>query len=222
MKITIVTPAAAGSRHGNRNTAARWARLLRELGHRVDIQVSWNGAAADLLIALHARRSHESIDRFAGDFPATSARGGADRHRSLSRHPHRAPLRSNRSQLATRLVVLQEMGVAELAGRCAPRPAIIYQSARTVAAPPPLRRCFEVVVSGHLREEKDPFRCAAALAHLPPASRIAVTHMGGAMSSGNDRCSARAGPHASRAIAGSGSCRTGRRCESWRAAASWY
>ena len=70
MKITIVTPAAAGSRHGNRNTAARWARLLRELGHRVDIQVSWNGAAPDLLIALHARRSHESIDRFAGDFPA--------------------------------------------------------------------------------------------------------------------------------------------------------
>ena len=69
MRITIVTPAAAGSLHGNRNTATRWARLLRELGHRVQVAVFWNGAAVDLLIALHARRSHESIGRFAGDFP---------------------------------------------------------------------------------------------------------------------------------------------------------
>ena len=37
---------------------------------------------------------------------------------------------------------------------------------------------------GHLREEKDPFRCAAALAHLPQASRISVTHLGGAMNPG--------------------------------------
>src|SRR5688500_12145216 len=51
VKITIVTPAAAGTRHGNRHTASRWARLLRELGHRVEIQVAWNGAAADVLIA---------------------------------------------------------------------------------------------------------------------------------------------------------------------------
>ena len=183
MNITIVTPAAAGSRHGNRNTAARWARLLRDLGHRVDIQVSWNGAAADLLIALHARRSHGSIDRFAGDFPGRAlvvVLTGTDLYRDI-----RTSAAAQQSLAwATRLVVLQEMGVVELAPPLRTKTRIIYQSAQTVAAPPPLRRCFEVVVSGHLREEKDPFRCAAALAQLPAGGRIAVTHMGGAMSSG--------------------------------------
>jgi putative glycosyltransferase (TIGR04348 family) len=183
VKITIVTPAAAGSLHGNRNTATRWARLLRELGHRVQVAVSWNGAAADLLIALHARRSHESIGRFAGDFPGRPlvvVLTGTDLYRDI-----RASAAAQQSLAwATRLVVLQEMGVPELARPLRAKTRIIYQSAQTVAAPPPLRRCFEVVVSGHLREEKDPFRCAAALAHLPRESRIAVTHMGGAMSSG--------------------------------------
>jgi glycosyltransferase involved in cell wall biosynthesis len=47
-----------------------------------------------------------------------------------------------------------------------------------------LSRSFEVVVSGHLRDEKDPFRAAAAAALLPPESRIRVTHMGGALTPG--------------------------------------
>ena len=52
-----------------------------------------------------------------------------------------------------------------------------------MSVPPvtPLVSCFEVVVSGHLREEKDPFRAAAALAHLAPRSRIRVTHLGRAL-----------------------------------------
>lgn len=182
MNITIVTPAAAGSRHGNRNTATRWARLLRELGHRVQVSVFWDGAATDLLIALHARRSHESIDRFAGAFPGRPlvvVLTGTDLYRDIRTS---IPARQSLA-LATRLVVLQERGVTELARPLRAKTRVIYQSAQWVAAAPPLRRCFEVVVSGHLREEKDPFRCAAALAHLPQKSRIAVTHIGGAMSS---------------------------------------
>ena len=67
MKIALITPARPATHSGNRNTSVRWAQLLRELGHHVDVQMMWNGAPADLMIALHARRSHDSIARFAAD-----------------------------------------------------------------------------------------------------------------------------------------------------------
>ncbi len=183
MKITIVTPAAAGTRHGNRHTASRWAQLLRELGHRVEIQVSWDGTAADVLIALHARRSHESVCRYAGDFPARPlvlVLTGTDLYRDI----HADDDARKSLQLATRLVVLQDAGLEELPPPLRARTRVVYQSAQPVQAQPPLKGCFEVVVSGHLREEKDPFRCAAALAYLPQASRISVTHLGGAVNPG--------------------------------------
>src|SRR5262249_3880652 len=40
---------------------------------------------------------------------------------------------------------------------------------------------FKVVVLGHLRHEKDPFRTALALRLLPAESRIRVTHLGRAL-----------------------------------------
>src|SRR3954467_9695258 len=63
-RLFIVTPAGAGTRTGNRHTALRWATLLRAGEHRVQVGVAWNGEKCDGLIALHARRSHESIGRF--------------------------------------------------------------------------------------------------------------------------------------------------------------
>jgi putative glycosyltransferase (TIGR04348 family) len=179
MKIALVTPAAAATRHGNWNTAARWARLLRQLGHEVAVGLSWNGQAADALMALHARRSHESVARFARAFPQRPlvlALTGTDLYQDI-----RTSAAARRSlKLATRLIVLQEQGLAAVPAAVRSKARVIYQSCRTVTPRAPLKRSFEVVVSGHLRAEKDSFRCAAALRHLPPASRIAVTHMGGA------------------------------------------
>ena len=177
----IVTPAGARSRYGNRNTAARWATLLRSLGHRVTIQVAWNGDAADVMIALHARRSHDSIRRFAEHFPDRPlivALTGTDLYRDI-----RVDADARESmRLATRMIVLQEMGLKELSPALRRKTRVIYQSTQPVARRPPLKSCFEITVSGHLREEKDPFRAAAALAWLPAASRIRLSHLGGAMS----------------------------------------
>jgi len=64
MRIGIITPAPPRSRYGNRVTALRWARLLKELGHRVTIANAYEGENFDLLIALHARRSYPAISRF--------------------------------------------------------------------------------------------------------------------------------------------------------------
>ena len=42
----------------------RWAGFLRQLGHRVNIDVEWHGEEYDLMVALHAWRSAESITTF--------------------------------------------------------------------------------------------------------------------------------------------------------------
>lgn len=183
MRILIITPAGAHSRYGNRNTAARWATLLRGLGHPVTIQVNWNGEAADLMIALHARRSHASIKQFHQlypDRPLIVALTGTDLYRDIrSDADAKASMR-----LATRMIVLQDMGLRELSPALRRKTRVIYQSTPPVSPCPPLKSCFEIAVSGHLREEKDPFRAAAALPYLPAASRIRLTHLGGAMSAG--------------------------------------
>jgi putative glycosyltransferase (TIGR04348 family) len=179
MKIALVTPAAATSRYGNRNTAMRWAQLLRELGHEVGVQQRWNGRSADLLLALHARRSHDSIVRFAErypDRPLILTLTGTDLYRDI----HADANAQESLELATRMVVLQDMGLRELAPRLRRKTRVIYQSCEPIPRQRPLKSCFEVVISGHLREEKDPFCGAAALKYLPADSRIRLTHIGGA------------------------------------------
>lgn len=181
MKIALITPAAPGSRHGNRSTATRWAGLLHELGHKVTVQVDWDGADTDLMVALHARRSHASIRNYAmcyPDQPLILALTGTDLYRDI----HADAEAQASMQLASRMIVLQEMGLAELTLALRRKTRVIYQSAPVIQRPPPLKSCFEIVVSGHLRDEKDPFRAAAALGHLPHDSRIRLTHIGRAMS----------------------------------------
>ncbi|MDP2784092.1 MAG: selenoneine biosynthesis selenosugar synthase SenB [Sulfurimicrobium sp.] len=181
MKIILITPSAVGSRTGNRNTACRWAGFLRQLGHRVDIQVEWDGAPADLMLALHARRSHESMRRFAETFlcrPIILALTGTDLYRDI-RHDAAA---QQSMQLATRMIVLQERGLLELEPELRAKTRVIYQSAPPARPQPKLKTRFQACVIGHLREEKDPFRCTYALRYLPSGSRIWVIHLGGALS----------------------------------------
>ncbi|HSH08333.1 MAG TPA: selenoneine biosynthesis selenosugar synthase SenB [Burkholderiales bacterium] len=178
--ITIVTPAGAGTRTGNRHTAQRWARLLRTLGHRVSVCVDWDGRPADLLLALHARRSHASVEAFARAHPGRAlvvALTGTDLYRDLpgSRDARRS------LALATRIIVLQDDARRLLAPALRRRTRVVYQSsdARPGTAPP--RDRFRVAVVGHLREEKDPFRAVQALASLSPALCIEVVQVGDAM-----------------------------------------
>jgi putative glycosyltransferase (TIGR04348 family) len=178
--IIIVTPAGAGTRTGNRHTAQRWAGLLRALGHRVQVCIEWQGQPADLLLALHARRSHASIEAFRRAYPGRAlvvVLTGTDLYRDLPRSPE-----ARRSlALATRVVVLQDEAKRMLAPALRRRTHVVYQSSDARARHAPPRDRLRIAVVGHLREEKDPFRAVAALARLPQEPRIELIQVGDAL-----------------------------------------
>lgn len=179
MKISLITPAGAHSRSGNRTTADRWARFLRQLGHEVLVEVTWGGEPSDVMIALHTRRSHSSIERYAtSGHPLVAVLTGTDLYRDI-RFDEDA---QDSLRLATRVVVLQEAGLAELEPRHREKARVIYQSAEPIRPQPKAKIFFDVCVVGNLRAEKDPFRCALAARFLPPASRVRITHAGKAHS----------------------------------------
>ena len=179
LRVLIVTPAAPGSRNGNRTTAERWARHVRALGHEAQLALEWDGRDCDLLIALHARRSHAAIKAWKAahpERPLVLELTGADLYRAIRCDAEaRTALR-----LADRMVVLQTKGLDELNAAQRAKTRVIFQSVRAVRRQARPRSYFLATVIGHLREEKDPFRAARALAHLPQ-SRIRVVHLGKAM-----------------------------------------
>jgi len=180
MRITIATPHAATRRTGNRATATRWAGFLRELGHEPAINPA-PGTEGDLLIALHAWRSAEIVARVRAehpDRPIVVVLTGTDLYHFLASDPG-PTLRS--LDLADRLVGLHDKVADALPERYRSKLRVIHQSARGRAArEAPLADVFEVLVVGHLRTEKDPFRAALAARRLPPDSRVRIVHLGAA------------------------------------------
>ncbi len=182
MQIDLITPAPGRSRGGNRVTALRWTRILRGLGHHVTIAGEYRGRPCDLLVALHARRSFPSIERFRRqrpDRPLVLALTGTDLYGDLRTDPQaRQSL-----ELASRLILLQPMGMEELPEHIRGKAAVIYQSTTKPSGKHAVRASvFEVCVLCHLRPVKDPLRAAAAARLLPPSSRIQIVHAGAALS----------------------------------------
>jgi putative glycosyltransferase (TIGR04348 family) len=181
MRITLITPANKGSRAGNRTTAVRWARLLRQLGHRVHVATEYGDEPTDLMIALHAWRSAASMVRYRARHPGgplVVGLGGTDVYRFLDSHPD-VTLRS--LDMADALVGLHDLIGDGIPERHRAKLRVIYQSAKPLARAEPNAKTFDVCVIGHLREEKDPFRTALAARLLPAASRLRVIHVGRAL-----------------------------------------
>ena len=181
VKISLITPAKKQSKNGNRTTALRWARMLREAGHRVRIDVDYGGEAADMMIAIHAWRSAAAILRYRERFPGgplVVGLGGTDVNTFLKSHPE-TTLRS--MEMADALICLHD-----LIGEALPAPLrkklhVVRQSALPLPGPRrPAKRTFDICIIGHLRDEKDPFRTALAARRLPPASRLRIIHLGNA------------------------------------------
>ncbi len=180
--VVIVTPATAQANTGNWHTAARWARALRAQ-FRVTVCQRWDdrakGAWPDVFIALHARRSADSIAAFAHtcpDRPLIVVLTGTDLYGDLA---HDA-LSQRSMRQATRLVVLNECGARVLPAAVQSKVEVVLQSAPLLVPLPRAVRHFRVMIAGHLREEKDPtlvMQCARAV-HDP---RLQFVHIGAAL-----------------------------------------
>jgi len=170
-RIVLITPARPGARNGNRHTALRWAGFLRALGHRVAVATEWRGERCDLMLALHARRSHASVAAFraahAGK-PLVVVLTGTDLYRDL---PASREARASLA-LADLVVVLQDDAPRLLPAAVRAKTRVVFQSAAPRVRHRAPKKGFRAAVVGHLREEKDPFRAALALRHLPAGFEV--------------------------------------------------
>jgi putative glycosyltransferase (TIGR04348 family) len=178
--IVIISPATAKANNGNWQTASRWARFLGGRYH-VTLLNEWNGLPCDALIALHARRSSSSVAAFAAAWPACPSvlvLTGTDLYRDIKTNTDA----QRTLRLATRLVVLQEAGLLELETQLRGKASVIYQSAEPLEPVMPGARGqdTEIIMIGHLRDEKDPLTFMQAAA-LVTSTGVRMTHIGGAL-----------------------------------------
>src|SRR5262245_5874294 len=181
MNIILVTQRRPRLRTGNAVAALRWARILRQLGHRVTVATDYADEPADTMVAIHAWRSAEAIARFKTRYPKRRLilqLSGTDIYEYLTEDAQRT-LRS--MELADRLVALNSLAWRVVPRRFHKKLRVILQSAARPAAPRrPSERRIDVCVVGHLRDVKDPLRAALAARLLPATSRIRIVHIGGA------------------------------------------
>jgi putative glycosyltransferase (TIGR04348 family) len=179
-RVCIVSPARADANNGNWRTAARWLRFLVAVAD-TRIAEAWHDGSEDLLIALHARRSADSIARWRArrpDAPLVLVLTGTDLYRDLDEDDVAA---RHSLECASRLVVLQSEGLAHLDAASRAKAVAIVQSAPALKAErTPADADFVAV--GHLRDVKDPetlLRAARLLATQPAPPTIA--HIGAAL-----------------------------------------
>jgi putative glycosyltransferase (TIGR04348 family) len=183
MYIILITPAPAGSKAGNRATAERWAGLLEQEGHRVDVLTDYRDQPCDLFIALHAWRSHQAVESFHKAYPDTPiivALTGTDIYDYQYRFPEETLGSMARADC---LVGLHHRVRLDIPARFAEKLVTVLQSAdqpgQSEGEKPDH---FQVCVIGHLRDEKDSLRAALASRLLPDDSTIKVVNAGKAHS----------------------------------------
>jgi putative glycosyltransferase (TIGR04348 family) len=179
--VVIVTPYLAQANNGNWRTAKRWGDFLRG-PCRVILQADWDAKAghgdADVLIALHARRSAGAVRRFRAAHPTRPivvCLTGTDLYKDLPAGDADA---AASIAAADALVVLQQDALAHLPKAARAKATVVYQSARALAPAAKAASRLRCVMVGHLRPEKDPLTAMAALERVDRALPVGFTHIG--------------------------------------------
>ena len=137
----------------------------------------WHGEPAAVLVALHARRSAESIARFHEAHPTRPLAlvlTGTDIYRDIE-----SDVSARHSLMcASHLVVLQDEAMHRLNAADRAKARVIVQSASRLVRLDKAVRTFDFVAVGHLRAEKDPLTLMRAVRHLQGFDSIRVVHIG--------------------------------------------
>ena len=181
-------PLASGK--GNAVSALRIAGLLRDAGVDATATDQPPVETAGILVVLNAWRSAPVALGWKARHPARpliAVLTGTDIFPDFPSHPEVTPV----LDAADVIVAWHDGSVAQLPERFRAKTRVIHKSAPEIPADMPLRRArptpparIEVLVIGHLREVKDPFRAAEAARLLPADSRIHILHAGEALSDG--------------------------------------
>jgi hypothetical protein len=147
--ICIISPALAAANNGNWQTAKRWQQMLSS-DFRVEIMQQWDGRPFDAMVALHARRSADSIAQWTAKFPdklIVLALTGTDLYRDIAVDP----LAQQSLKLAHRLVVLQDMGFKSLPVEFQNKCQVIFQSThRRLPVHKPTHKLKALKITGDL------------------------------------------------------------------------
>jgi hypothetical protein len=112
---------------GNRVTALRWARILREEGHVVRMRRDADPSDGDVLLALHAVRSADAIATWRREKPGAPVVLGMTGTDLYDEGPDDPRCRAS-LEAADRIVVLQPRAVDALPESVRPRVRVVHQS----------------------------------------------------------------------------------------------
>ena len=179
--LVIVSPALSDANNGNWQTAKRWADLLSQ-HYRTRIVRAWPDGTAqavsdDILLALHARRSAASVAAWHAQHGQTGlvvALTGTDLYRDI--HTDAQAQRS--LDAASALIVLQHLGLNELAAQHRAKAHVVLQSTTSRKTLPKTAQRLRAVMVGHLRDEKSPQTLFAAARLLQAREDIFIDHIG--------------------------------------------
>jgi putative glycosyltransferase (TIGR04348 family) len=179
-RLVLVTPALADANNGNWQTASRWAQMLAD-DYAVQIVPHWDGTQADLMVALHAKRSAPSIAAWAAQTPRRPlvvTLTGTDLYRDIAQGDA-AALQS--LALADRLIVLHERAIDDVPAAHRTKCVVCFQSTPARRALPKTTRHLRALMVGHLRDEKDPRTYLEAARQLASRHDIRLDHIGAAL-----------------------------------------
>ena len=129
------------------------------------------------MIALHARRSADSISAWYGQRGSRGlivALTGTDLYRDI----HTDPRAQHSLDVAGRLIVLQEKGLENLPKHYLAKTQVVYQSTTTRKTLTKTTQRLNAVMVGHLRDEKMPQTLFQAARLLTNDAGIRITHIG--------------------------------------------